>query len=98
MAGRKFLTHRIQERLPDITRKLSSSWWGDAITFSLFSVGGLFLGAEVGLLTGTTSASRTIMKDPECRNRIEKALRNYRMKGLEQEIEQLRRSKMPAIM
>jgi hypothetical protein len=55
----------------------------------LFSVGGLFLGGEIGLLTGTASASRTITKDPESRERIEKAFKNYRIDVLKREIQQL---------
>jgi hypothetical protein len=40
-------------------------------------------------LTGTASASRTITKDPESRERIEKAFKNYRIDVLKREIQQL---------
>ncbi|KAH8730205.1 hypothetical protein GQ44DRAFT_572764, partial [Phaeosphaeriaceae sp. PMI808] len=75
--------------IPDISAKLSPSRWGDAATYFLFSVSGLFLGGEIGLLTGTASASRTITKDPESRERIEKAFKNYRIDALKREIQQL---------
>lgn len=79
------------EPIPDITSQISGpSRWGDAATYFLFSIGGLFLGGEVGLLTGTASASRTVTKDPEARARIEKAFKNYRIDVLKREIEQLK--------
>ncbi|KAH7401601.1 hypothetical protein BKA66DRAFT_405709 [Pyrenochaeta sp. MPI-SDFR-AT-0127] len=75
------------EPIPDISAKLSPSRWGDAATYFLFSIGGLFLGGELGLLTGTASASRTITKDPASRERIEKAFKNYRIDVLKREIQ-----------
>lgn len=75
------------EPIPDISDKLSPSRWGDAATYFLFSVGGLFLGGEMGLLTGTASASRTITKDPASRERIEKAFKNYRIDVLKRELQ-----------
>jgi hypothetical protein len=83
------LMQSFAESIPDISDKLSPSRWGDAATYILFSVGGLFLGGEIGLLTGTASASRTITKDPESRERIEKAFKNYRIDVLKREIQQL---------
>jgi hypothetical protein len=47
------------------------------------------LGGETGLLTGTASATRTITKDPEAKERIEKAFKNYRIDALKQEVKQL---------
>lgn len=79
------------EKIPDITAQVSGpSRWGDAAAYFFFSVGGLFLGGELGLLTGTASASRVITKDPESRARIEKAFKNYRIDVLQREIEALR--------
>jgi hypothetical protein len=78
------------EPIPDITAQISGpSRWGDAATYFLFSIGGLFLGGELGLLTGTASASRTITKDPAARERIEKAFKNYRIDVLKREISAL---------
>ncbi|KAJ4268980.1 hypothetical protein NW762_003051 [Fusarium torreyae] len=77
------------EPIPDISDKLAPSKWGDAATYFFFSIGGLFLGGEAGLVTGTASASRTITKNSEVRGRIEKAFKNYRIDALKQEIQQL---------
>jgi hypothetical protein len=83
------LTSPSTEPIPDISAKLSPSRWGDAATYFFFSVGGLFLGGEIGLLTGTASASRTVTRDPESRERIAKAFKNYRIDVLKREIQQL---------
>jgi hypothetical protein len=77
------------EAIPDITAQLAPSKWSDAATYLFFSVGGLFLGGETGLLSGTASASRTITKDPDARERIEKAFKNYRIDVLKKEIQEL---------
>ncbi|KAF2127318.1 hypothetical protein P153DRAFT_64139 [Dothidotthia symphoricarpi CBS 119687] len=77
------------EPIPDISAKLAPSKWSDAATYFFFSVGGLFLGGEIGLLTGTASASSTITKDPASRERIEKAFKNYRIDVMKREIQQL---------
>ena len=52
-------------------------------------MGGLFIGGETGLITGTSSASRTITKDPETRKRIERAFQNYRIDVMKKEIQEL---------
>lgn len=75
--------------MPDITNQLAPSKWGDAATYFFFSVGGLFLGGELGFVSGTASASRTITKDPESKARIEKAFKNYRIDVMKQEIQQM---------
>ncbi|KAF5723982.1 hypothetical protein FMUND_1303 [Fusarium mundagurra] len=77
------------EPIPDITADLAPSKWGDAATYFFFSLGGLFIGGEAGLLSGTASASRTITKNPEAKERIEKAWKNYRIDVLKQEIKKL---------
>lgn len=77
------------EPIPDISAQLAPSRWGDAATYFFFSVAGLFLGGELGLITGTASASRTITSDPSAKERIEKAFKNYRVDVLKREIKQL---------
>lgn len=77
------------EPIPDISAQLAPSRWGDAATYFFFSVAGLFLGGELGLITGTASASRTITSDPAAKERIEKAFKNYRVDVLKREIKQL---------
>ncbi|KAF9738784.1 hypothetical protein PMIN06_010515 [Paraphaeosphaeria minitans] len=75
--------------IPDITDQLSPSKWSDAATYFFFSLGGLFLGGELGFFSGNASASRSIAKDPQAQERIEKAFKNYRIDVLKQEIKQL---------
>lgn len=77
------------EAIPDISAQLAPSKWGDAATYFFFSVAGLFLGGELGLITGTASATRTITKDPAAKERIEKAFKNYRVDVLKREIKTL---------
>jgi len=78
------------EAVPDISAQLTGpSKWGDAATYFFFSLGGLFFGGEVGVLTGTASASRTITRDPEARKRIETAFKNYRVDIMKREIKML---------
>jgi hypothetical protein len=77
------------EPIPDISDKLAPSKWGDAATCFFFATGGLFLGGEVGLITGTASASRTITKNSQVRERVEKAFKDYRIDALRQEIKRL---------
>jgi hypothetical protein len=84
----KFADGRTSE-VPDITNNLKPSRWGDAATYTLFSIAGLVLGGETGLLTGTASAGRSISSDPEARQRIETAFRNYRIDVMKKQIEEL---------
>ncbi|KAF2648359.1 hypothetical protein K491DRAFT_642667 [Lophiostoma macrostomum CBS 122681] len=69
--------------------KLAPSKWGDTATYFFFSVGGLFLGGELGFLTGSASATRTITKDPNAKERIEKAFKSYRIDVMKRQIQQL---------
>ena len=62
---------------------------GDVLAYTFFGAGGMFLGGETGLLTGTASAKRTITKDPETKARIEKAFGRFKADVLRKEIEQL---------
>lgn len=77
------------EPIPDISAQLAPSRWGDAATYFFFSIAGLFLGGELGLITGTASATRTITSDPAAKERIEKAFKNYRVDVLKREIKTL---------
>ena len=62
---------------------------GDFAAYTFFSIAGVFLGGETGLLTGASAAKRTISKDPETRARIEKAFRGFRADMLRKEIQML---------
>ncbi|KAL9129562.1 MAG: hypothetical protein Q9217_002018 [Psora testacea] len=87
--GRTGGVDKFFQAVPDITPLLQPTTLGDVATYLLFSAGGLFLGGETGLLTGTYSASRTISRDPETRARIEAAFRKYRVDVLRKEADRL---------
>lgn len=84
----KFLDGR-EEAIPDIAPLLKPTALGDVATYFFFSAGGLFLGGETGLLTGSGSASRTITRDPDSRARIEAAFRKFRADVLRKEADDL---------
>jgi hypothetical protein len=77
------------EAIPDITPLLQPTLLGDIATYTFFSVAGLFLGSEIGVLSGASAAKRTITRDPETRARIEKAFRDFRVDVLRKQAEQL---------
>jgi hypothetical protein len=62
---------------------------GDIAAYTFFSIAGLFLGGETGMLTGIGAARRTISKDPATKARVEKAYRGFRADVLRKEIELL---------
>ncbi|KAI0974740.1 hypothetical protein F4678DRAFT_349067 [Xylaria arbuscula] len=78
-----------QESIPDITPYVRPTKLGDFATYFFFGLGGTMFGGELGLLTGTWSASRGINKDPARRQRIEKAYRSFKVDVLRNEIAQL---------
>ncbi|KAK8151279.1 hypothetical protein IWX90DRAFT_446530 [Phyllosticta citrichinensis] len=80
---------RVIEPLPDINSVLKPSALGDTATYLLFSAGGLFLGGELGMLTGTASARRSIQQDPESMKRITTAFRKFRADALRKEAQWL---------
>ncbi|KAH0258073.1 hypothetical protein KCU91_g16009, partial [Aureobasidium melanogenum] len=77
------------ETLPDLTPMLKPSTFGDIVTYTLFGLGGLFVGGETGLLTGSLSAQSAIKRDPEAKRRIESAFRKFRAETLRFEADQL---------
>lgn len=77
------------EAIPDLTPLLKPSTLGDIATYVFLGTGGLFLGGETGLLTGTASVSRTISRDPDSRARIEAAFRKFRADVLRKEADDL---------
>ncbi|KAI1425579.1 hypothetical protein F5Y12DRAFT_361867 [Xylaria sp. FL1777] len=78
-----------QGAVPDITPYIRPTKWGDFATYFFFGLGGTMLGGELGLFTGTWSASRGISKDPARRARIEKAYRSFKTDVLRREIAKL---------
>ncbi|KAF2102902.1 hypothetical protein NA57DRAFT_71886 [Rhizodiscina lignyota] len=77
------------EALPDLAPFIKPSPLGDIFTYMFFGAGGLFIGGETGLLTGTLSANRTIASDPESKKRIENAFRRFRAEVLRKQAEEL---------
>lgn len=84
----KFASGR-EEAIPDITPLLKPTTLGDFATYTFFAAGGIFIGGEVGLLVGGFTAKRSITKDPDTRQRIEKAFKAFRADVLRKQIEQL---------
>ncbi|KAF1990850.1 hypothetical protein K402DRAFT_389750 [Aulographum hederae CBS 113979] len=81
------------EPIPDLTPLLRPSALGDAAAYFFFSAGGLFIGGETGLLTGSISAGRTLSRDRESRERIETAFRKFRADVLRREADALDRGR-----
>lgn len=75
--------------IPDITDKVAPSKAGDFAAYTLLGVGGLFLGGETGLLTGTSLAGRKIREDEARVGRVREALRRFRVDALRKEAEAL---------
>lgn len=84
----KFASGR-EEAIPDITPLLKPTTLGDFATYTFFAAGGLFIGGELGLLIGGYSAKRSITKDPETKERIEKAFNNFRADVMRRQIQEL---------
>ncbi|KAI1809756.1 hypothetical protein GGS20DRAFT_590291 [Poronia punctata] len=78
-----------QEAIPDITPLMRPTSFGDFATHFFFGLGGLFLGGELGLLSGTWSAARVISEDPARKSRIENAYRLFRIDVLRKEAARL---------
>ncbi|KAJ9494017.1 hypothetical protein LTR99_010950 [Exophiala xenobiotica] len=78
-----------EEAIPDVTSLLQPTTMGDVFTYTFFSIAGLFLGGETGLLTGTWSARRTLEKNSDTKARVEKAWRSFRADVLRKQIEEL---------
>ncbi|KIW04571.1 uncharacterized protein PV09_04321 [Verruconis gallopava] len=77
------------EKLPDLTNLVKPTVLGDIAAYFFFTAGGLFVGGETGLLTGSMSAGRLITRDPSSRERIEAAFRKFRADMLRQEADKL---------
>lgn len=77
------------EALPDIAPMLQPSRLGDIASYTFFSLGGIFLGGECGLLSGAGAARRTITQDPVTKHRIEQAYLNYKEDVLKKQLKDL---------
>ncbi|TID23481.1 hypothetical protein E2P81_ATG03052 [Venturia nashicola] len=77
------------EAIPDVTNLIKPTVLGDVAAYFFFSAGGLFIGGETGLITGSLSAGRSITKDAASRERIEKAFQKFKADALRQEADKL---------
>lgn len=78
-----------QEAIPGKTLLLKPSILGGVVTYTFFGFGGLFLGGETGLLTGSASARRSITRDPEMKSRIETVFRRFKADVLRKQADEL---------
>lgn len=62
---------------------------GDLAAYTLLGLGGLFLGGETGLLTGTALAGRKVSGDQERAKRVVEAYRRFKVDALRKEAEEL---------
>ncbi|KPI41786.1 uncharacterized protein AB675_5681 [Cyphellophora attinorum] len=81
-----------QEAIPDIAPLMKPTPLGDIAAYTFFSIAGLFVGGEIGFLTGAWSAKRTISADPEVRRRVETAFRKFRADVMRKQIADLEKN------
>ncbi|KAL9580415.1 MAG: hypothetical protein Q9212_004514 [Teloschistes hypoglaucus] len=74
-----------EEAIPDLTPYMRPTALGDIATYTFVGLGGLFLGGQIGILTGAGSSQRLIARDPEAKKRIDTAFRKIRADVLRQE-------------
>ncbi|KAJ5124538.1 uncharacterized protein N7515_008363 [Penicillium bovifimosum] len=77
------------ESIPDLTPLLKPTTLGDFATYFFASLGGLFLGGELGFAGGAASGTRSISADPESKRRIETAFRRFRADVLRRQADAL---------
>ena len=77
------------EAIPDITPLLQPIIAGDVATYGFFGIAGLFLGGDLGLLIGQSSARSTIKSKPETYTRVQKAYQGFRADILKKELQML---------
>lgn len=75
--------------IPDITDKIAPSKVGDLAAYTLLGIGGLFLGGETGLLTGSAVASRRVQRDEARVRRVREAYRRFKVEALRKEADEL---------
>ena len=75
--------------MPDLTGAMKPSTAGDIATYMLLGGGGIFLGGETGLLTGTFRARQQIASDRDGRDRIQKAFRSFQADALRKQAQML---------
>ncbi|CZT15524.1 uncharacterized protein RCC_01381 [Ramularia collo-cygni] len=78
-----------EEALPDLSGLLRPSKLGDFATYTLLGLGGVFLGGETGLLTGSFRARQQIAVDRESRERIQHAFQRFQADALRKQADAL---------
>jgi len=71
-----------REQAIDLTPLIKPTPLGDFATYMFLGSGGLFIGGEFGLLTGSARARQQINKDRESRERIQTAFRRFQADAL----------------
>lgn len=76
--------------IPDVAAHVAApSAVGDIAAYTLLGMGGLFLGGETGLLTGSAVARRRVLGDEARVGRVREAYRRFRIDVLRKEAEEL---------
>lgn len=87
-----------EEAIPDLTSLMRPTTLGDIAAYTFFGMGGLFVGGETGLMTGSWSARRTISSDPDTTKRVEQAFRSFRADVLRKQIAELEGGKSDSLL
>lgn len=78
-----------EEALPNLEPLLRPSRLGDFATYFFLGTGGVFLGGETGLLTGSFGARHQIADDRDSRDRIQKAFQRFQADALRKQADAL---------
>jgi len=70
---------------------LKPSTFGDVMTYTFFSLGGIFVFGELGMLAGGYRAKGIVSQDADSKARIETAFRKFRADVLKREAAALER-------
>ncbi|KAL8814585.1 MAG: hypothetical protein Q9223_006201 [Gallowayella weberi] len=81
------------EAIPDVTPLMRPSTLGDIAAYTFFGFGGLILGGETGLFTGSASAGKILSRDIGSMERIETAFRRFRAEVLRKEADAIDKKK-----
>lgn len=83
------------EAIPDMTRMIRPSRFGEVATYLLFGLGGVVVGEQIGLASGLLSAKRLISQDPQSRERIVTAFRRFRVDQLRRQATKVEKEQLP---
>ncbi|KAH7033989.1 hypothetical protein B0J12DRAFT_279267 [Macrophomina phaseolina] len=86
----RFLDGRVAKKPPDVPQLFERTPLTDVATSLLFSIGGLFIGGELGTLSGARNARKAIEQDEESK-RIENAFWRFEADVLKEPAAKLER-------